>query len=262
MMEIEINGQQRKSSCTGYNCGICRDKGIILYDKDGYTYTRECSCGMLKKERVDSKLKFADLPEAFKDMKLSNFRSDVYDLEESRKVIDINLKAVKYWLENIEEMKKKGMGLYFYSQTKGSGKTRLASSIANELIIKQNITVKFTTTVQLIDEIKATWDASYDITEHQLLKDLSKTEVLIIDDFGVEEAKNWIMERFYQIINNRYISNLITIFTSNMNINMIGYGDRITNRIKERCYTLAFPEESVRDKIYKRNMAELAAAIG
>ena len=261
-MEKEINGHQKNNNCMDYECEICHDTGIVMYEKDGITYGGECSCGILNKQRMSNKLKFADIPDAFKEMKMSTFQSDVYNLEQSRKIINTDLKAVNYWLDNFEKMKERGMGLYFYSITKGSGKTRLASSIANELIAKMNITVKFTTTVQLIDEIKATWDKNYDMSEHQLLNDLSKTEVLIIDDFGTEEPKSWIMERFYQIINNRYISNLITIFTSNMNIDMLGYDDRITNRIKERCYTLAFPEESIRDQIYRRNMAELAAAIG
>ena len=112
-----------------------------------------------------------------------------------------------------------------------------------------------------IDEIKATWDKDYEVTEHQLLLDLSKTEVLIIDDFGIEDAKAWLMERFYQVINNRYIANLITIFTSNIGLENLKYDDRITNRIKERSFTLAFPEESIRDQIYKKNMEELVAAI-
>ena len=256
------NGQKKSVISMEYKCPICKDTGFELYeDEKGYSCARECKCGLRKREVMNNKLKFAALPSAFVGTNLDNFKTDIYKLDESVKIINTDMKAVRYWLSNYDMMKQSGIGLYFYSQTKGSGKTRLAVSIANELIEKKNVSVKFTTSIQLIDEIKATWDKGYEFTEHQLLEDLSNAEVLIIDDFGAELAKPWIMERFYQVINNRYISNRITIFTSNMNIDSLEYDDRITNRIKERSYTLAFPEESIREQIYKNNMAGLVAAI-
>ena len=86
--------------------------------------------------------------------------------------------------------------------------------------------------------------------------------MLIIDDFDVEQGgKAWISERFYQIINSRYMDKKVTIYTSNSGIESLGYDDRIVNRIKERSFVLPFPEESVRDKIAKENMNELINAI-
>ena len=73
--------------------------------------------------------------------------------------------------------------------------------------------------------------------------------------------KAWISERFYQIINSRYMDKKVTIYTSNSGIESLGYDDRIVNRIKERSFVLPFPEESVRDKIAKDNMNELINAI-
>ena len=95
------------------------------------------------------------------------------------------------------------------------------------------------------------------MTEHQLLDDLSKAEVLIIDDFGIEKVKDWIEEKLYHIINARYINRLITIFTSNLPIERLDYDDRITNRIKEKCFPLVFPNESVRDYIAEENFSRL-----
>lgn len=99
----------------------------------------------------------------------------------------------------------------------------MVTSIANELIYEQDMSVKFATSVQIINEIKASWDKEEGMSEHQLLDDLAKAEVLIIDE--------------------------------------LAYDDRITNRIRERSYMLAFPNESIRNYISERNMAELKAAI-
>ena len=82
-------------------------------------------------------------------------------------------------------------------------------------------------------------------------------DVLIIDDFGVESPAAWINDKMYQIITRRYINKKVTIFTSNESLDSLRYDDRITNRIKERTYQIAFPEESVRDHIAERNREEM-----
>ena len=155
------------------------------------------------------------------------------------------------------------MGLYLYSGIKGSGKTRMAVSIANELIYEKQIQVKFATSLQILYEIKASWDKQdRECSESKLLDFLSTTKVLIIDDFGVENSeRDWIKEKFYHIINTRYVDNKITIFTSNSSLESLRYDERITNRIKERAYQIPFPDESVRDIIARDNMRELAEMI-
>lgn len=69
-----------------------------------------------------NQLKFAEIPDIYKDAMFNNFRSAVYQLPESRETIKQAAKAVRYWVENINDMQKQGIGLYFYSSTKGSGK--------------------------------------------------------------------------------------------------------------------------------------------
>lgn len=257
-----MDGLLQKKTSTESKCPICKGTGWEAYtDENGYEYVKECRCGMIKKQNMSRKLAFANIPDAFKEMRLSNFQKDVYRRDESAKIIEVDCKAVDWWLGQIARMKSDGMGLYLYSNCKGSGKTRMATSIANELIYEHGMSVKFATSVQIINEIKASWDKEEGVTEHQLLDDLAKAEVLIIDDFGIETVRDWIAEKIYQIINQRYINKLITIFTSNLSIDELAYDDRITNRIREKCYMLAFPNESIRNYISERNMAELKAAI-
>ena len=83
------------------------------------------------------------------------------------------------------------------------------------------------------------------------------TEILIIDDFGTEQVAPWIDDRFYQIINDRYINKKVTIFTSNSKLEKLPYDDRITNRIKETTYQIQFPEESIRGYIADKNTQEM-----
>lgn len=237
-------------------CPKCGGSGWIYYTENGYEFGKKCDCW--DKMVASRRLQFAELPEVFKDVKLSSFNLQIYRTIESRNLIAVAAKSVKYYLDNFEAMKTDGMGLYLHSATKGSGKTRMAVGIANELL--KNHQVKFAGSTTIIKEIKRTWNKKPNEdgdTESQLLDSLAAVDVLIIDDFGTETPTGWVNDKFYQIINDRYVARKVTIFTSNSALKQLEYDDRITNRINERTYQIAFPEESVRDYIAEKNNQEL-----
>lgn len=244
-------------------CPYCGNSGWELIVIDGIEYAKDCRCGIRKRDIHKNRLRFADIPEAFKDVRLENFKKSVYTMRESQEKIIEAAKAVRYWIQNLDDMKKRGIGLYFYSGTKGTGKTRLAISIANELIYKYHTQVKFSTSIRILEEIKRTWDfstekSSFDrFPESDLMSAFRKAAVLIIDDFGAEIKKSWIDEKFYSIIDGRYTGKKITIFTSNMKLEDLPYDERITNRIKERVLQVPFPEESVRNLLAEQLHQEL-----
>ena len=234
-------------------CPICNGMEFILKrNASGIDYATPCKCreeAIMKRKR-----NFADIPETFKNHTLENFDTQIYTLEDSKIQMAGILKVIKYYLEDFKKQQENGMGLYFFSGTKGSGKTRMAASIANELL--KEYQVKFSTSPAILAEIKKTYDRESGNnvqTEYQLLDYLITSEILIIDDFGTEKITGWVNEKFYQIINERYIAKKVTIFTSNEEPGKTGYDTRITNRIIERTYPVKFPEESVRISIaYKQ----------
>ena len=131
----------------------------------------------------------------------------------------------------------------------------MASALANELINEHKRLVKFATSLDILDEIRSTYDEKSEQTESKLLHDLVNTEFLVIDDFGTERATDWAREKFYQIVNKRYIDRKVTFFTSNYDLKTLKYDDRISNRIRERAFLVHFPEESVRE--YKARQDDL-----
>ena len=265
MADIQImrnSSERHTDEETKYSCPVCHDTGWEEYEKDGYTFFRECKCGIRRRKIEENRMRFANLPSNFSSLRLRSFDITAYNSPNCQNAARNAVKGINYYLNNFSVLKGQGKGLYIYSQTKGSGKTRMAVSLANELMDK-GIQVKFATSLQILAEIKKSWDKNSEYqSESELINQLSNTEVLIIDDFDVEQGeKAWISERFYQIINSRYMDKKVTIYTSNSGIESLGYDDRIVNRIKERSFVLPFPEESVRDRIAKENMYELINAI-
>lgn len=259
MSSGQLQQESRETLKDSDFCPICGGCGHILVVKDGIEYAKECDC--YQERLMLHRLKFASLPESFKGMELKTFSTAVYEKADSKNKIGIACRIIKRYLENFEEMEKAGMGLYLFSDTKGSGKTRMVASIANELMRDKNRQVKFATSTAILKEIKNTWDRDNRQSESKLLDDLSNTTVLIIDDFGTEKVADWINDKFYHIINERYMNRRITMYTSNEPLEKLSYDDRITSRIKEATYQIAFPEESVREHISERNNEQMLERI-
>lgn len=211
-----------------------------------YNTVKECECGLLERERQASKLRFATIPETYKNVMLKDFTTRFYTAE-NKNLAKAVADAVKFWLEHKQEMDDQGRGLYFWSDTKGSGKTMLITALANELIHNRNESVKFATSLDILDAIRKTYNRDEEETEDRLLTDLTTVKYLVVDDFGTERVTDWVGEKFYQIINKRYINKKVTFYTSNYDLKSIDYDTRITSRIRERAFTIHFPEESVRE---------------
>ena len=245
-----MSNQETKNS--GDVCPLCGGTEWILKEVNGVEVAEPCKCRKMAIMR--RKKRFADIPVAFDGIALQSFSLTVYKTKEGKEKAYIACKIIKEYLNMFDEAKRNGMGLYIFSGAKGSGKTRMAVSIANELMEKHDSLVKFATGMNILEEIKKSYDdKSYD-SESKLISELIRADVLVLDDFGTEKVTEWVQNKFYWIINQRYIYKKPIIFTSNESLETLPYDERITSRIKEMCYQIDFPEEYVRDYIAEENM--------
>ena len=263
LRQTRLNGSGETTAEPVYKCPKCRDMGWEEVEgENGYTFMRECSCGTLQRQKMDRKLKFAAIPKEFEDQTIESFMTDCYTTPENRELAQMAKIIAKRYVEQFEEIQETGKGLYFYSSVKGSGKTRLAVSIANDLIRQKLISAKFATTIQILDQIKATWGENKKAgdeggSEQTLINDIISVPVLVIDDIGVERAKDWINERFYNILNGRMIEKRITIFTSNCRMEDLNLDERIVNRIIKMALPIEFPAESIRVSLARKENNDL-----
>lgn len=129
-----------------------------------------------------------------------------------------------------------GDGLLFIGSC-GTGKTHLAASIANHVMEQFAKTVKFGAFVDLLADIKSTFDKDSKISEDDIIKALYDVDLLIIDDVGKERNTEWSNSILYRLINSRYENYKSTIITTNLSIGELEneIGKATVSRIIEMC---------------------------
>ncbi len=160
----------------------------------------------LKLQRKVSRLfEQSKLGERFKTRTFENYRTT----EKNGQAY----KTAKKYSDNFEQYKKEGIGLIF-SGTYGTGKTHLAAAIAIDLI-NRGIPVIFGTAINLLSKVRQSY-SSYDNENEEDILQLYKTvDLLVIDDLGKEKPSEWVLEKLYSILNERYENFKPVIITTN-----------------------------------------------
>jgi DNA replication protein DnaC len=108
----------------------------------------------------------------------------------------------------------------------GSGKTHLAAAIAN-FAVQVGLPTIFITVPDLLDTLRFSYGSAEDSFEERF-EEIRQAPLLILDDFGTQNATAWAQEKLFQILNHRYINKLPLIVTTNLSL------DQIEGRIRSR----------------------------
>ena len=111
----------------------------------------------------------------------------------------------------------------------GSGKTHLAAAIAN-FAVELGIPTIFITVPDLLDALRFTYQTQ-DETFEERFEEIRRIPLLILDDFGTQNATAWAQEKLFQIINYRYINHLPLVVTTNLSMQEIE--GRIRSRLQD-----------------------------
>jgi len=112
----------------------------------------------------------------------------------------------------------------------GCGKTHLAAAVANE-VISHNVATLFLTVPDLLDWLRYTY-SSKETSYEERFEEIRNIRFLVLDDLGTQNATPWAREKLFQIINFRYIHQLPTVITTNLDMSQIE--DRVSSRLQDR----------------------------
>jgi DNA replication protein DnaC len=111
----------------------------------------------------------------------------------------------------------------------GCGKTHLAAAIAN-FTVSLGVPTLFITVPDLLDALRFTYSCE-ESTFEQRFEEIRQTPLLIMDDFGTQNATSWAQEKLFQILNYRYINRLPLVVTTNLLLEQIE--GRIRSRLED-----------------------------
>lgn len=112
----------------------------------------------------------------------------------------------------------------------GCGKTHLAASIAN-FAVDMGVPTLFLTVPDLLDMLRFSYDSD-DTTFEQRFNEIRNASLLVLDDFGTQNATGWAQEKLFQILNYRYINKLPLVVTTNLSLDEIDA--RVRSRLSDR----------------------------
>ena len=161
------------------------------------------------------------------------------------------------YVNNFSKFKSKGKGLILCGKV-GTGKTFLASCVANALIDK-GVKVLMTNLREIESGV---WE-----NKQQYIDSLNSYSLLVIDDLGVERNTEYMQELMYGVVNSRYAAGLPMIITTNLTIEELKRpkdigSSRIYERILERCYPIEVKGSNKRRMIIRNEYDETRELLG
>ena len=239
-------------------CQRCHGTGTVIVERtdDFGIYAKprtiifsapcpECRGG--HEQKVDKVRHRANIPPSFYEATLEDFQWNAYK-DDKGNMIDLTKQKrfVESFIDNYEKWSEQGLGLYLWSNIRGSGKTYLASCICNELMKQKALVSKFVSASELI---RLDQEDSKTNFEKSQIDTLCECSLLVLDDLGQQKGgENWLDDILFRIIDYRYQHKLVTMVTSNIELKKLRLDDRVSDRLNKMCQPIPLPDYSFRQK--------------
>ncbi len=211
------------------NCPICHGIGWLRrdlpIDHPDFGKIIPCSCRAEEvTQSARSRLYRMSSLDALKDLRFENFekRGRVGLGRIQADSLENAYNQSKTFAENRE-------GWLLLMGRYGCGKTHLAAAIANAAI-EASVPTLFLTVPDLLDWLRFAYGGS-EMSFEDRFEEIREVPLLILDDFGTQNATAWAQEKIFQIINHRYVNQLPTVITSNILID--DFEGRIRSRVQD-----------------------------
>ncbi len=143
------------------------------------------------------------------------------------------VQEVRRYVRNVEENLNAGQGLWLMGDV-GTGKTTLAM-IVSKAALDAGRSVAIYSLPRLLNLIRGAIETDAGMVG--FLEQLAGVDLLHIDDLGVENTTDWVLEQLYSIVNTRYEDERAMIVTTNLSYDdlVLQLGDRTISRLVAIC---------------------------
>lgn len=186
--------------------------------------------------RLERLRQYSLMDRRFEECTFENFQVD----KNNQKLYKMAINYCNRWLE----MKAKNIGFLFWGPP-GTGKTYLAFCIANKLI-EDLVPVIAISSIGILNRIKQTYKSYGQEGEVEIINTLKNASLLVLDDLGAENGKDWAKEKLYEIVDSRYRDGKPMIITTNLTLSQLKdklTGDDGVARTYDRLIEMCYPVE-------------------
>lgn len=127
----------------------------------------------------------------------------------------------------------------------GTGKTHLATAIANYAVYEHGISAYFNTVGGLLREIQRNFKGGNSLDAEKIAKECG---LLVMDDLGKEDLSKWGEQILFDILDTRYRNGLAIIVTTNKDLAELNdrFDEAVMSRLVSTSETLEFKGEDYR----------------
>jgi len=230
---------------SAYLCPKCNDTG---YDN---STSKICECVKQRYTKLLQEQLSHSLP--IKDQNFDNFHIDYYSEHldskwgiSPRQNIEYILGICKAYAENFKTSKQN----LLLSGSAGLGKTFLSACIA-DAVSKQSFSVSYDTAIHIAAAYDEEQFGKFNKEEAaELIKEYEQSDLLIIDDLGMEAKKSFTISMLYDLINKRITAARPIIISTNLKPPDLEdrYNQGIASRLLGNFMVLRFFGEDLRRK--------------
>lgn len=182
-----------------------------------------CRAGQLKKQARDGLYKMSNLEE------LAHLTFDNFEPQGQIGLGPAQSASLERAFNHAQQFARTLNGWLVLQGPYGCGKTHLAAAVAN-FVVDIGVPTLFLTVPDLLDSLRFSYN-NPESTFEQRFEEIRQAQLLVMDDFGTENATSWAQEKLFQILNYRYINNLPLLITTNLSLNQIE--GRIRSRLQD-----------------------------
>ena len=214
------------------NCPQCKGAGYVRFDvsfgHEKFGKLESCIC-RAKDVAASARSRLFTLSnlERLGNLSFENFNAS--GNEKAKFMMPQERESLQQAFDVCKEFARSHSGWLLLEGGYGCGKTHLAAAIANHAVSK-GVPTLFITVPDLLDSLRFAYNDP-ETTFEQRLDEIRTADLLVLDDFGTQNATAWSQEKIFQIMNYRYINKLPTVITTNLMLD--AFEGRIRSRLQD-----------------------------
>lgn len=233
---------------TRRNCPYCKGTGYLVEERDGALVAKPCKCRT--PDRGTRLIRKAGIPQRYRE------RCVFEKFKPTDSSQEFALSAAKKYAEDYPAFPDDAINGLLFLGPAGVGKTHLAVSVLQEILVRKGMPALFMDLNDLYREIRASYDRRESgETEYDIMAPLVEAPLLLIDEMGCLNSP-WAQDTLHYLVSQRYNEQRPTLCTTNyLDESRPGepsledrIGTRTRSRLHEMCRTVSMEGHDYRKR--------------